>query len=260
MAFKRRLIEGVIRSVNNLLEKFHQSFFLYLLTSPNKFVSVGVYMIAFALLVAPFPVAAAALFSEDDKTNDHKWRWLHAARAVFMVHLWAAMVSLLPYLIYHLPILTSDHRTLTWVSLSVFSLLALKHLWGSDPPPGGWVSLKAVMISATAVGLSLMSIINFSTAQVGAVLLAPLCLMVRPLRQSRALLLSACSLLMAVISFPPAASLITKILLDGSGEIGVGSFWDWMETLWAWNSATYLYLLLVHLPCWVLCVHILLHP
>ncbi|CAA7398346.1 unnamed protein product [Spirodela intermedia] len=267
-----RLIEGVIRSVNNLLEKFHQSFFLYLLTSPNRFVSVGVYMIAFALLVAPFPIAAAALFSEDQETHpadsthltatkDHRWRWLHAARAVFLVHLWAAIVSLLPYLIYRLPILTSDRRALTWVSLSIFSLLTLKHLWGSNhTPPSGWVSLKAVMISAAAVGLSLMSIINFSTAQIGAVLLVPLCLMVRPLRQSRALLLSACNVLLTVISFPPAASLVTKILLDGSGEFGIGSFWDWMEALWAWNSATYLYLLLVHLPCWVLCVHILLHP
>ncbi|CAA6661969.1 unnamed protein product [Spirodela intermedia] len=266
------LIEGVIRSVNNLLEKFHQSFFLYLLTSPNRFVSVGVYMIAFALLVAPFPIAAAALFSEDQETHpadsthltatkDHRWRWLHAARAVFLVHLWAAIVSLLPYLIYLLPILTSDRRALTWVSLSIFSLITLKHLWGSNhTPPSGWVSLKAVMISAAAVGLSLMSIINFSTAQIGAVLLVPLCLMVRPLRQSRALLLSACNVLLTVISFPPAASLVTKILLDGSGEFGIGSFWDWMEALWAWNSATYLYLLLVHLPCWVLCVHILLHP
>ncbi|KAJ8476802.1 hypothetical protein OPV22_020529 [Ensete ventricosum] len=31
-----RLIEGVILSVNNLLEKFHQSFFLYLLTAPHN--------------------------------------------------------------------------------------------------------------------------------------------------------------------------------------------------------------------------------
>ncbi|KAM0010154.1 putative GPI transamidase component Gaa1 [Helianthus debilis subsp. tardiflorus] len=57
-----RLIETVLRSINNLLEKFHQSFFLYLLTSSNKFISVGVYMIAFLLLVAPLPVLAAALF------------------------------------------------------------------------------------------------------------------------------------------------------------------------------------------------------
>ncbi|KAK9271801.1 hypothetical protein L1049_002165 [Liquidambar formosana] len=66
-----RLIEGVIRSVNNLLEKFHQSFFLYLLTSPGKFVSVGVYMIAFALLIAPLPVIAASLYADANKSDSH---------------------------------------------------------------------------------------------------------------------------------------------------------------------------------------------
>ncbi|XXG69088.1 hypothetical protein AAC387_Pa06g2039 [Persea americana] len=55
-----RLIEGVVLSVNNLLEKFHQSFLLYFLTSSNKLVSV--YMIGFALLVLPLPVLAAALY------------------------------------------------------------------------------------------------------------------------------------------------------------------------------------------------------
>ncbi|XP_071693220.1 uncharacterized protein [Rutidosis leptorrhynchoides] len=67
-----RLIEGVVRSINNLLEKFHQSFFLYLLTSSNKFISVGVYMIAFLLLVAPLPVLAASLFSDSTKSENNK--------------------------------------------------------------------------------------------------------------------------------------------------------------------------------------------
>lgn len=100
------MVEGVIRSVNNLLEKFHQSFFLYLLTSPNKFVSVGVYMIPFALLVAPLPMVAASLFTDSTRrisgmetkvasspaSSDipaisfRSWRWLHAAKTVFIVH------------------------------------------------------------------------------------------------------------------------------------------------------------------------------
>lgn len=50
-----------MRSVNNLLEKFHQSFFLYLLSSPSKFVSVGLYMIPLGLLLVTLPLGAAAL-------------------------------------------------------------------------------------------------------------------------------------------------------------------------------------------------------
>ncbi|KAJ6314701.1 hypothetical protein OIU78_018227 [Salix suchowensis] len=64
-----RLVEGVVRSINNLLEKFHQSFFLYMLTSPSKFVSVGVYMIAFALLVAPLPLVAASLYADANQLD-----------------------------------------------------------------------------------------------------------------------------------------------------------------------------------------------
>ncbi|GKV37210.1 hypothetical protein SLEP1_g45267 [Rubroshorea leprosula] len=97
-----RLIEGVIYSVNNLLEKFHQLFLLFLLTSPNKFVSVGVYIIAFVLLIAPLPMVAASVYinannsnfslKQDKSTlspfpaaNEHSitvrsWRWLNATK------------------------------------------------------------------------------------------------------------------------------------------------------------------------------------
>lgn len=46
-----RIIDSTFRSVNNLLEKFHQSFFFYLLLSPRLFVSIGTYLPS-AVLVA----------------------------------------------------------------------------------------------------------------------------------------------------------------------------------------------------------------
>ncbi|XP_058070753.1 uncharacterized protein LOC131219561 [Magnolia sinica] len=279
-----RLIEGVIRSINNLLEKFHQSFFLYFLTSPGKFVSVGVYMISFVLLIMPLPVLAAALYSGSQTPSHHKdmgfavgsWRWLHAAKMVFVVHLWGAMVSLLPYLISQLPETTSTTSMLIWVTLSVFILLIFHRILGSPFSYSGnaavpsqsqnvdWTLLKAVMIAAASIGLGLMSIINFAAAQIGAMLLVPMCLIVHPLKRMhraaslRAALLTSCNLALAVIGFPPATLLILKSSLEGFGGVGIGDFWEWAESLWAWNSATYLYLLLVHLPCWVLCMHILL--
>lgn len=39
-----RICEGIFRSLNNLLERFHQSFFFYLLTSTSRYVSIGMYM------------------------------------------------------------------------------------------------------------------------------------------------------------------------------------------------------------------------
>jgi glycosylphosphatidylinositol transamidase len=38
-----RLIESTARSLNNLLEHFHQSFFFYLLPGPRRYVSIGMY-------------------------------------------------------------------------------------------------------------------------------------------------------------------------------------------------------------------------
>lgn len=269
-----RLIEGVIRSVNNLLEKFHQSFFLYFLTAPNKFVSVGVYMIAFALLLTPLPIMVAALFlnaaaSCSKPTTSGSWNWLHSAKVVFFVHLWALIVSLLPYLISKIPNTNSATSMIAWFAVSFSSLLSLYLLMGysnSSVEGRRWEVLKLVIIAATSIGLSLMSIINFSTAQFGSMLLVPMCLLVRPLRRPSEVSLflrtslNILNVALAVVTFPPALLAIFKGLIHGFQSASLGDFWEWAEFLWVWNSATYLYVTLVHLPCWVLCVHILLHP
>ncbi|KAF7819527.1 Glycosylphosphatidylinositol anchor attachment 1 protein [Senna tora] len=289
-----RLIEGVIRSVNNLLEKFHQSFFLYLLTSPSKFVSVGVYMISFALLVAPLPIVAASLHvaacnfdynqTKEKSTPQassaskvdvilNSWKWLKAARKVFAFHLWGAVVSVLPYFIGQIPDLTPTTSFIVWVLLSVCSLLASYLILGSsfseasayEPQKKEWISLKSVTISAAFIGLSLTSIINFATAEIGALLIVPICLLARPLkldinsRKLRSFIRAACNLVLGLIGFPPATYVLLRGVFEGSSDINVGDFWKWLETLWAWNSATYLYLGIVHLPCWALCIHILFH-
>lgn len=42
----RRATESIFRSLNNLLERFHQSFFLYIMTSVDSFIAVGNYLAA----------------------------------------------------------------------------------------------------------------------------------------------------------------------------------------------------------------------
>lgn len=54
-----RAIEGIVRSLNNMLERFNRSYYFYLLTSTRRFISIGFYMITFALLA--FPLALRAL-------------------------------------------------------------------------------------------------------------------------------------------------------------------------------------------------------
>lgn len=45
-----RVLESIFRSLNNLLERFHQSYFFYLLPSSDRFVSIGLYIPSVCLM------------------------------------------------------------------------------------------------------------------------------------------------------------------------------------------------------------------
>ncbi|KAK9887887.1 hypothetical protein WA026_000191 [Henosepilachna vigintioctopunctata] len=68
-----RILEGVFRSLNNLLEKFHQSFFFYLLTSSNRYVSIGHYFPSIAAIVGVLYLRACAKWCNlQKKTSSSK--------------------------------------------------------------------------------------------------------------------------------------------------------------------------------------------
>lgn len=56
-----RALEGMFRSLNNLLERFHQSFFFYLLPSTHRYVSIGLYMPPLGCLIVG-PLCTAVVF------------------------------------------------------------------------------------------------------------------------------------------------------------------------------------------------------
>lgn len=47
-----KAIEGIARSLNNLLERFHQSFFFYVIVHNDRYISIGDYMPPLVLIVA----------------------------------------------------------------------------------------------------------------------------------------------------------------------------------------------------------------
>ena len=57
-----RVIEGVCHSLNNLLERFHQSFFFYVLPSVERYASIGLYMPPFGILALPVVIKALSLW------------------------------------------------------------------------------------------------------------------------------------------------------------------------------------------------------
>ena len=70
-----RIVEGSFRSLNNLLEHLHQSFFFYLLMHRDRFVSIGTYLPSAMLLAANFTIMAIFLWvksgqpTQDDKVD-----------------------------------------------------------------------------------------------------------------------------------------------------------------------------------------------
>ncbi|KAL3526092.1 hypothetical protein ACH5RR_014464 [Cinchona calisaya] len=126
-----------------------------------------------------------------------------------------------------------------------------------------WAYLKSMTIATAFTGLCLMSVINFATAEIGALLLVPMCLMPVPLRLKVWTFGTsahvACNLVLTSLGFPPVAFYVLKGALKGIDNIRIGEFWTWMEALSEWNSATFVYISMVHLPCWGLCMLILLH-
>ncbi|MCJ1319721.1 Glycosyl phosphatidyl inositol protein transamidase complex subunit [Xylographa vitiligo] len=62
-----RCVESLFRSLNNLLEHLHQSFFFYLLMQANRFVSIGTYLPSAMLVAGNFTIMAIALWLQSGR-------------------------------------------------------------------------------------------------------------------------------------------------------------------------------------------------
>jgi GPI-anchor transamidase subunit GAA1 len=69
-----RTVESICRSLNNLLEHFHQSFFFYLLMQTNRFVSVGTYLPSAMAVAAGFTIMAIYLWVKSSYLEVEKQR------------------------------------------------------------------------------------------------------------------------------------------------------------------------------------------
>jgi len=67
-----RILEGGVRSLNNILEKFHQSYFFYLLPHSNKFISIAFYMPSIVILLIPVIILALREWTLIDDTRIEK--------------------------------------------------------------------------------------------------------------------------------------------------------------------------------------------
>lgn len=64
-----KTVESLFRSLNNLLEHFHQSFFFYLLLQDKRFVSIGTYLPSAMMIAINFSIAAMALWVKSGRAE-----------------------------------------------------------------------------------------------------------------------------------------------------------------------------------------------
>lgn len=69
-----KIVEGMSRSLNNLLEKFHQSFFFYVIVAHDRFVSIGDYMPCIGLMASALMVKALLHWLELNQDSDPKMK------------------------------------------------------------------------------------------------------------------------------------------------------------------------------------------
>ena len=62
-----RSVEGLFRSINNLLEHLHQSFFFYLLMESKRFVSIGTYLPSAMLVAINFTITSILLWLQSGR-------------------------------------------------------------------------------------------------------------------------------------------------------------------------------------------------
>lgn len=126
-----RVIEGLVRSVNNLLQRFHRSFFYYFLPTSERYVSIAYYMTAFGLLTGGVLLKAIGLLLElmdQQPTTYLTLIWRGLPLMLVLEILGAALFSLAPFGIdatkQLLPLSTQD-ALYVFIVASAASLLTL---------------------------------------------------------------------------------------------------------------------------------------
>lgn len=174
-----RVVEGVFRSLNNLLERFNRSFWFYLLPSTRRYVSIGYYMISFGLITLPVVLKALhdylmTFYPEDDgdvknngqpKNRDKSPSLINSISTCFISHIIGICLLSLPTLLekfdYLIPsgLETSDIIYYTIITLTFVSMI---NPFLIDNYKNSEVSILALL--NWSLLMSCLSLINISLA------------------------------------------------------------------------------------------------
>lgn len=214
------LLEGIFRSLNNLLERFHQSYFFYLLVSTSRFVSIGLYMPPFALVAAGILIKALALRIETNqlaekqaeaenelKATETEWKEEgkgdadRSINSTFRIHVEYGLTSTLPVLIlthtigvafYMLPKylneaaqylhIKAEDTIFSGILAFFFASLLVPHFiyMKRNNIIYNWQVLKCVALLELGTLIFAVAFVNFSLAFIMTLIYAPICVGISP--------------------------------------------------------------------------------
>ncbi|XP_068203128.1 glycosylphosphatidylinositol anchor attachment 1 protein [Palaemon carinicauda] len=191
-----RVLEGVCRSLNNLLERFHQSFFFYLLPSTNRYISIGVYMPPFAMIAGGVLVKALALWystscaAEEQAQNEKckkktDYGLLGCLPLVVTVHVLSVILGCAPGFMSSLGLriaLQPEDSIFLGTSAFCISLFAFPYYFGRQMglTNQSWEIVKIFALLELGVILFASAVYNFSLALIITVAYTPIALLSSP--------------------------------------------------------------------------------
>ncbi|XP_053689750.1 glycosylphosphatidylinositol anchor attachment 1 protein [Sabethes cyaneus] len=196
-----KIVEGISRSLNNLLERFHQSYFFYLLVTHDRFVSIGDYMpslglMAGALLIKSFIHYLSLYYSDEEEKNGSedtelnqqpKVNYVQIGSLVLLAHSIGAATTVLPFhsglnaYLHEANFTTQFSLFVILVSISVLTLILpffvpLLDSFNSEV-------LQIVVLLELGTVLLTVGMLNFSLGLILSVVVVPIVLMLQPRKE-----------------------------------------------------------------------------
>ncbi|KAF9454645.1 Gaa1-domain-containing protein [Macrolepiota fuliginosa MF-IS2] len=193
-----RIVESSLRTMNNLLERLHASFFFFILTTPDQFMKIGSYLpsailISVAMMFRGLRCWVDAGWRPDhphSKKGDHSPRipvWsrrsrpvLHVFAMMLMTHLCGVVLFLIvrsSFFLYRQKLLTP--LIVLAVSLVPFVVPKIYYPFHQGVAPA-WLLLKALNLCFASTVISTITVLNFSLAALLAVALGLPLLLAQP--------------------------------------------------------------------------------
>ncbi|KAJ1949091.1 Glycosyl phosphatidyl inositol protein transamidase complex subunit [Linderina pennispora] len=273
-----RTLESTLRSLNNLLEHFHQSFFFYILPANRRYISIGDYIPAVGLMVASLLVQAMHLWwmQGTDAMRDESPRtriprintyygFLRTSLATSMatilrVHAVGAVLFLVPLVV---PVSMIRHTTstayvFTMALASSSMVLHISDIFKENNTRVDWRQLKALVELYVAVVVGSLSVMNFSLALVVFVTTGLPLLLTRSVgSHSKAVRIAT---LLALMAVSPVSVLTLARTHLGAHSVWMSPFRMFLSDFHHYSSLVYPLLCLVYWPVNLLCMVVSMLP